>query len=133
MSKALIQMANQSVQSIEENGIIMPGTIIRRFGCNLALNGNGVEIGGEGYFTIDAAVTVAPTAAGAVTVALMDNGVQVPGAIAQGYQATATQPLTLPIVATVRKRCCDGASVLTLVLQAGAGEVQNVSWRIVKE
>lgn len=133
MSKALIQLANQSVQSIDVNGVIMPGTIIRRFGCNVALNGNGVEIGGEGYYTIDVAVTVAPTAAGAVTVALMENGVQVPGAIAQTYQATAAQPVTVPIVTTIRKRCCDGASVLTLVLTAGAGEVQNVSWRIIKE
>lgn len=133
MAKALIQVVNQSVQAVEENGIITPGSVVRRYGCNLALSGNGIEVAGEGYYAIEASVTVAPTAAGPVTVAVNDNGVQVPGAIAQDYQATATQPRTVPIIGTIRKRCCDGASTLTLVLIAGAGEVQNVSWRVVKE
>ena len=133
MARALIQVVNQSVQTIEENGIIIPGSVVRRYGCNLALSGNGIEVAGEGYYTIEAAVTVAPTAAGAITVALNADGVQVPGAIGQDYQATATQPRTVPIIGTIRKRCCDGASTLTLVLIAGAGEILNVSWRVVKE
>ena len=89
---------------------------------------------GEGYYTIDASVSVAPTATGDVTVALYNNGVQVSGAVAYGSVSTAGNPTTLSINATVRQGCCcDSADNLTLVLLAGAGDVQNVSMRVVKE
>lgn len=134
MSRSLIQVANQSVQAINENSIINLGSTQRRFGCNLRLSGNAIEVSGEGYYPINAAVSVAPTEAGAVTVALYNNGVQVPGAIAYGYASTAAQPVTVPIVTTIRHdRRCDSADNLTLVLLEGEGNIQNVSLRVVKE
>jgi hypothetical protein len=109
--------------------VIAPGTTIRRFGCNLRLSGNGIEVDGAGYYTFDATVTVAPTAAGTVTVALYKDGVQIPGAVASSV-GTAGDPVTLPIVTTIRQGCeCDGASNVTLVLTAGPGTVSNVSLR----
>ena len=134
MSRSLIQVANQSQQNVAVNSIIPLGSVQRRFGCNLRLSGNGIEVSGEGYYTIDADVSVAPTAAGAVTVALYKNGAQVPGAIAYGSVTTAGNPTSLCINATIRQGCCcDSADNLTLVLLAGAGVVQNVSMRAVKE
>lgn len=134
MSRSLIQVANQSTQTINDNSIINLGSTQRRYGCNLRLSGNAIEVNGEGYYSIDAAVSVAPTAVGAVTVALYNNGVQVPGAIAYDYASTAAQPVTVPIVATIRHGCrCDSADNLTLVLIEGAGELQNVSMRVEKE
>ena len=134
MGKSLIQVANQSTQAVALNSIISLGSTQRRYGNNLRLSGNGIEVVGEGYYTIDAQVAVAPTAAGAVTVALYNNGVQIPGAIAYGSVSTATNPTTLGITATIRQTCCcDSADNLTLVLLAGAGNVQNVSLRVVKE
>lgn len=133
MSKSLIQVANQSTQAVVVNSIISPGSVQRRFGCNCRLSGNAIEIDGQGYYTVDAAVSVAPTAAGDVTVALYANGVQVPGAIAFGSVSTAADPITLPIIATLRQGCCcESADALTLVLLAGAGNVQNVSMRVEK-
>ena len=134
MARSLIQVANQSTQAVAENSIISLGSTQRRYGCNLRLSGNGIEVNGEGYYTIDASVSVAPTAIGNVTVALYSNGVQVPGAIAYSSVATAENPVALPIVATIRQGCCcDNVSNLTLVLVEGAGNVQNVSMRVVKE
>lgn len=134
MGRSLIQTANQSVQTVAENSIINPGSTQRRFGCNLRLSGNGIEVNGEGYYTIDANVTVAPTAAETVTVALYNNGVQIPGAIASGVAATAADSVNLSLIATVRQGCCcDSADNITCMLLAGAGEVQNVSIRVVKE
>lgn len=134
MGRSLIQTANQSIQTVAENSIINPGSTQRRFGCNLRLSGNGIEVNGEGYYTVDANVTVAPTAIGEVTVALYNNGVQIPGAIASGSVSTAENPVNLSIVTTIRQGCCcDSADNITCVLLAGAGEVQNVSLRIVKE
>ena len=134
MGRSLIQVANQSTQTVAVNSIIALGSTQRRFGCNCRLSGNGIEVSGEGYYTIDASVSVAPTATGDVTVALYNNGVQVSGAVAYGSVSTAGNPTTLSINTTVRQGCCcDSADNLTLVLLAGAGDVQNVSMRVVKE
>lgn len=134
MSRSLIQTANQSSQNVAVNSIISLGSVQRRFGCNLRLSGNGIEVNGEGYYTIDCDVSVAPTAAGLVTVAVYNNGVQIPGAIAYGSVTTAGNPTELSINTTVRQGCCcDSADNLTCVLLAGAGVVQNISVRVVKE
>lgn len=133
MSRSLIQVTNQSQQTVAEDSIISLGSVQRRFGCNLRLSGNGIEVDGQGYYTIDGTVSVSPTAAGPVTVAVYNNGVQIPGAIAYGT-GTAGAPLTLPLVGTIRQGCCcDSADNLTLVLVEGAGVVSNVSIRVVKE
>ena len=117
MGKSLIQVANQSNVTIGVNSIIPLGSVQRRYGCNLRLSGNGIECSGEGYYKVDASVSVSPTAVGPVTVALYNNGVQIPGAIAYGSVATADTPVTLAIVATLRQSCCcDSADNLTLML-----------------
>lgn len=133
MGKSLIQTTNQSTQAVAINSIINLGSVQRRYGCNLRLSGNGIEVKGEGYYTIDAVVSVAPTAEGNVTVALFDNGVQLPGAIAYGSVSTAENPVTLPLIATIRQGCCcDSADNITCVLLEGAGNVENISVRIEK-
>ena len=134
MSKSLIQVANQSTQAVALNSIIGLGSTQRRFGCNCRLSGNGIELDGAGYYTVDANVTVEPTAAGTVTVALYNNGVQIPGAISSASADTAGNPVNVSIVATLRQGCCcDSADNLTLVLLAGPGDVTNVSMRVIKE
>ena len=133
MSRSLIQVANPSTQDVTVNSIISLGSVQRRFGCNCRLSGNAVEVAGEGYYMIDGNVSVAPTAAGPVTVGLFVNGALLPGAIAYGSTTTAGNPVTLPIEATIRQGCnCDSADNVTLVLLAGPGTVQNVSLRVEK-
>ena len=134
MSKSLIQLANTSTQAIEENGIISLGNIIRRYGCDCQLVGNTVSLNSEGYYEVDAAVTVVPTEAGVVTVTLYEDGVAVPGAVSSMYATTAAQPVTIPIVTTIRRfcNCCSGPANLSLVLESGAGNVTNVSLRVKK-
>ena len=133
MSRSLIQTTNQTTQTVAENSIISLGSVLRRFGCNCRLSGNAIEVVGEGYYTIDANVSVTPTAAGAVTVALYDNGVQIPGAIAYGTTGAADEVVTLPIETTIRQSCCcDGADNITCVLIEGAGTVNNISVRVEK-
>ena len=134
MGRSLIQTINQSEQTVAENGVLSLGTVQRRYGKDLRLSGNGIEATGTGYFTATASVSLAPTAAGAATVALFDNGVQVPGAIAYGTAAAAGDPVNIAIVSTIRRGCCcAGADNLTLVVVEGAGTAQNVSLRVVEE
>ena len=133
MSKSLIQTANQSSQNVAVGSIISLGSVLRRFGCNLRLNGNAIEVRGEGYYTIDADVTLSPTAAGPVSVALYADGVPITGAIATGSVSTAGNPITLPIQTTIREGCCcDNATAITAVLTAGASTVSNIAVRVEK-
>lgn len=133
MSKSLIQTSNQTSQIVAANGIISLGSVLRRFGCNLRLSGNNaIEVSGEGYYGIMATVTVTPTEAGTVTVAAFADGVQLPGAIAE-TNATAGTPVTLPILTTIRERCCDDTDNVTFLLITGAGTVNNISVRVVKD
>ena len=133
MGKSLIQTVNQSSQVVAANSIIDLGSVIRRFGWNLRLNGNAVEVSGEGYYKIDCNVTLAPTAAGTVTVAVYKNGVALTGATASGSVTTAGNPVTLPLQTTIREGCgCDGGTALTVVLVSGASTVSNVALRVEK-
>ena len=133
MGRSLIQTANQSSQAVAVNSIISLGSTQRRFGCNLRLSGNGIEVNDEGYYTVDCDVSIAPTAAGPVTVALYSNGAQIPGAIAYGSVSTAGNAVSLSINTTIRQGCCcDSADNLTAVLLAGAGTVNNISLRVEK-
>ena len=132
LSRALLQTVNQSTQPIDINGIVPPGTVVRRFGCNCQFAGNGQQISGEGYYILDGALTVEATAIGNVTAALYENGVLIPGTQVSGYAAAADAPVTLPFVATLRKGCCDGASVITCGLVEGPGTMTNYAMRIQK-
>lgn len=133
MGKSLIQTTNQTSQNVEENGIISLGSVLRRYGCNCRLSGNAIEVSGQGYYAVDVSVTVAPTAAGDVTVALFGNNVQIPSAIAT-VTAADGGTVTLPITTTIRQVCnCEVADSLTVVLIEGSGVVSNISARVVKE
>lgn len=133
MSRSLIQVANQSPQTVDVEGIISLGSVQRRFGSNLRMSGNAIEANGAGYYDITGSVTVSPTAAGVVTVAVFNNGVQIPGVTASSYVTTAENPVALPLVGTIRQMPCNGADNLTVVLVEGAGTVQNISLRVEKE
>ena len=133
MSRSLIQTTNTTSSAVALNGTIPLGSVLRRFGCNCRLNGNKVEIEGTGYYTVTATVTLQPEAAGAVSVALYENNVAVPSAVATGTAAAIGDDVTLTIVTTVRETCCEGASSLALVLTEGASTITNVSMRVEKE
>ena len=129
MSKSVIYTANTSAQNVAVNGIINPGTIIRRFGPNLGLSGNAIQIDGAGYYKIDASFTAAPTAAGNVTVTMFKDGVAIPGATGTQATGTANNPVNVSISSIVREfcPCCDGLSNLTFVLSSTASSITNVA------
>lgn len=133
MSRSLIQTTNTTSSNVAASGIIPLGSVLRRFGCNCRLNGNVVEIEGTGYYTITGTVTVQPEATGAVTVALYENNVAVPSAVATGTASAIGDNVTLPITTTIRQTCCEGASSLSLVLTENNSDIVNVSLRVEKE
>jgi len=129
MSKSAIYTANMASQDVAIDGVINPGTVVRRFGPNVALSGNAIQICGQGYYDVDASITVAPTAVGNVTITMYKDGVPVQGATATGSTSTADNPINLSITSMVREfcGCCNSISNLTFVLTGTDSEVSNVS------
>lgn len=119
----------QTPTAVAVDGIIPLGSLIRRYGCDVALNGNAVNITGAGYYDVDASVTVLLAAAGTVTITLYKDGVAVPGATAS-ETAAANGTVDLSISALVRQVCCAAGSALTLVLTGIAATVDNVALRV---
>lgn len=124
----------QTPTAVAVDGVVPLGSLIRRYGCDLSLNGNAVNIAGgnqsAGYYDVDASLTVAPAAVGTVTVTLFKDGVAVPGATASATAAAANNALDLNITALVRQVCCAASSALTLVLTGAAATVNNVALRV---
>lgn len=118
-----IYTANTTAAVLGENSNLPLGNIVRRFGCALDLNGNGINIAQPGYYDVKASVTYTPTAAGLLTVQLMADGVAVPGAVAS-VTAVAATTYNLGIVGMV-KSCCSSAGTLTLMVNL-AGTLNNV-------
>lgn len=73
--KSALYTAMQTPTEVAVNGVIPLGSLIRRYGCDITLNGNAANIVGNGYYDVDASITVAPTAAGTVTATLYKDGI----------------------------------------------------------
>ena len=127
--KSALYAAMQTPSAVAVGGVIPLGSLIRRYGCDVSLNGNAVNITGAGYYDVDASLTVAPAAVGTVTVTLYKDGVAVPGATASAT-AAANGTVDLSIPALVRQVCCAEGSALTLVLAGAAATVNNVALRV---
>lgn len=131
MSKSLLQTANVAEQTVADGGVINPGVIVRRYGPNCNLNGNAQTIAGAGYYELTGSISIAPTAAGEVQVALQQDGVIIPGTTGYATTTAVNQYVTIPLVGTVRL-FCDQAAQITCILISGAGTVSNYSLRIEK-
>lgn len=129
--KAAIYVANTGAQALQIGSTISLGSIIRRFGCGVNLNGNGIVIDKQGYYDVDASITATAAAAGTVTVTLLRDGVAVPGAVAS-VTAAAAGTVALPITALVRQMCGNSGSTLTLQLGGTAATINNVALKVIK-
>lgn len=127
--KSAIYTTLTTPATVLAGGTIPLGSISRRYGCNIDLNGNGINICEPGYYDVDASITVLPTAAGAITATLLNNGVPVPGATATGTAAAAGNAVNLSISALIRQMCHCGIGTLTVALSA-AGTVNNMAMRV---
>lgn len=127
--KSALYAAMQTATAVTAGGVIPLGSLSRRYGCDIALNGNAVNLTGTGYYDVDASITATLTAAGTVTVTLYKDGVAVPGATAS-ETGTASGTVNLNIPALVRQACCASGSALSLVLTGAAATVNNVALRV---
>lgn len=124
--KSAIYTVNTSVGTIPLNGVIPVGGIIRRFGRDLDISGNGITACSEGYYDVGVNVSLAPSAVGSVSVTLIKDGAAVPGATAIATNAAVGNTVNLNIRALIRNKCCDSSSELTVVLGGTDSAITNI-------
>jgi hypothetical protein len=122
--KSAIYTANTTPTTItlttaQPTAVLPLGTVVRRFGKNIQLSGNGILLNGEGYYEDNTSVTLTPVTAGDYTVALFRDGVAIPGA-RQTVTATAGASITFNIPAIVRLQCCDSSATIQAVVSTAA-------------
>lgn len=107
------------------------GSVVRRYGQSLGLDGGSIICCNNGYFDVESSLSYTPTAAGPVTIEFRQDGVAVPGlmAVAQG---TAGEPMNLKVSGLVRncRDCCN--STLTAWVNA-PGNVTNFATVVEKQ
>ena len=130
MSKSAIYTANAFASTVAVEDLIPLGSTSRRYGCNLRQDGNGITATGAGYYLVTMSATVAPTAAGAVTITGQKDGVAIIGATATST-AAAGAAIDLAFSAIVRNIGC-GSSILSFVLTGAASTVSNFAVSVVK-
>nr|DAQ47699.1 MAG TPA: hypothetical protein [Caudoviricetes sp.] len=130
MSKSAIYTANAAASTVAVGDLIPLGSTSRRYGCNLRQDGNGITATGAGYYLVTMSATVAPTAAGAVTITGQKDGVAIIGATATST-AAAGAATDLAFSTVVRNIGCD-SSILSFVLTGAAATVSNFAVSVVK-
>lgn len=128
MSKSAIYTVNTNTQALAAGATVALGNVVRRYGQNITLNGNSINITGAGYYKVTADVTITGTTAGTVGISLLKDGVAVSGATSNVSVAVG-DVATIPILALIREYgcCCDNNSNLTFVLITTAETVSNIS------
>ena len=77
MSKSAIYTTNGSNPTVAAGGIVPVGSATRRYGCNIRQDGNAITLCGQGYYLVNVSATVAPTAAGTVSLTAQKDGVAI--------------------------------------------------------
>lgn len=134
MSQSVIYIVNNTTQDVADGGIINLGTVIRRFGPNLSLSGNAIQLAGAGYYDLATSVTLSPTTAGEVTITAFKNGVAIPGAVATETAAAAGDVVNLSLVSIIREfcACCESLENITFVLSGLDATVTNIATKVIK-
>ena len=130
MSKSTIYTANAVPSTVAVGDLTPLGSTSRRYGCNLRQDGNGITATGAGYYLVTMSATVAPTAAGAVTITGQKDGVAIIGATATST-AAAGAATDLAFSTVARNIGCD-SSILSFVLTGAAATVSNFAVSVVK-
>lgn len=91
MSKSAIYTTNVSNPTVPVGGIVPVGSTTRRYGCNIRQDGNAITLCGQGYYLVNVSATVAPTAAGTVSLTAQFQPTRpLRGATAKEYKSLCT-------------------------------------------
>lgn len=132
MSRSAIATAQTTSPVVAVGKMIPVGVTSRRYGCNLRQDGNTITMTGQGYYLINASITVTPSVAGKVTVTAQKDGADIIGATASATVSAAGDLTDLNIVAIARNVCACDTSNLSFVVGDSAVIVNNMAVTVVK-
>ena len=103
---------------VDQFAMIPFGSVVRRFGKNLQLDGGSILCCGSGYYDVEVSANLVATAEGEISVQLYQNGTAVPGTLKTVTAAAAGDYVDIPITALVRNCGCGCNSSLTIGVNA---------------
>ena len=127
MARSLLYTVNETAQDVAVNGIINLGSVIRRFGQNIKLNGNSISLYGAGYYKLTVNATISASAAGDITISVLKNGAGVPGASASATAAAEGNLINLSVDVVFRETCCNPLSDVIVTLGGTAASITNIA------
>lgn len=126
-----VNATNSTVTAPADTFVQIPfGSVTRRYGQSLGLDGGSIVCCNEGYFDVECSFTYTPTAAGPVTFEIRQDGMPVLGLTASDT-GTAGSPMNIKASGLVRncRGCC--CSNLTAWVNA-SGNVTNLATTVEK-
>lgn len=132
MSKSAIYTTNTAAPTVAVGGIVPVGTTTRRYGCNIRQDGNTITLCGQGYYLVNVAATVTPTAAGTVSLTAQKDGVPIIGATGSETVAAADTAASVALTAIVRNACGCESSILSFTLGGVAAVVNTLAVTVEK-
>ena len=124
-----IYAANSNPQTIAANTqtVINFGQIVRAFGPNTNLSGGNVTVNTAGYYVADTNFTVTTAAGTTVTIKIMKDGVEIPGASAINVYGTAQTEMSVSIPFMIRNMCCHESTITAVITSTAAATVNNAA------
>lgn len=121
-----VNNSNTTVTTSDETFVQVPlGSVVRRFGRNLTLDGDSIIACGYGYYDCECSLTYTPSAAGTLSVQLYQDGMPIPGATASQI-ATAGGPVNLGISSLIRNCGCNCNSTISAGINL-SGNITNLA------
>ena len=114
--KSALYAINNSVVSLLDGGTYAPATVVRRYGQNYQLQGNGITLTGPGYYDI-----------------AYQDGVAIPGMTASQTVKAAGDIVSLGVSGIIRNYCTKPTSTLTIVVSGMAATGTNLAVDITKQ
>ena len=131
--KSLLYTVLNTITEVALNNAIPLGFISRKYGCNIVASGSAITIKKPGYYDIDVSAVIAGQETGDITLTLLQDGIEVPGATGtETFTVAATQPRNISFSPMVRVFCCKPSMFQIVVSGTTAPIVSNLAVKIVE-
>lgn len=128
MNNSLIYLVTPTTATIAADGVLPLTTIVRRRCSSIQQSNDSIILNAPGYYKVSVTATLTAPAAGDVTIALKQNGLDVQGATASTTITTAdTEVRSLSFDTIVRVTCGAVPTILTLVNEGVGITTSNIA------
>lgn len=129
---SLIYTVNTNTSNVIAGNIIPIGTVIRRYGKNIKMSGDGIILDGPGYYKIETNVVIQGVTTGNIAVDVMIDGEPLVGATGTFTTTATNDVVTVPVQGVYRIGCCDKPVTLQLRLRGNNANVLTTNIIVTK-